>query len=105
MEHRYGGRVSVDLPVRLQRRGGDLVNGRIVNISRSGALIRTSLPLTSLAFVDIHLEGQIVASFVTRVEDHDIGVEWCNSLPAIDAIALHTLHAAAAAAPELLETT
>src|SRR5271157_2411766 len=79
MEHRWGKRVSVDIPVRLRCRASAVVEARIVNISRSGALIRTNLPLTVMARVDIYLNEDAISSFVTRVESSGIGVEWCES--------------------------
>jgi hypothetical protein len=79
MEHRWGKRALVDVPVRLRCRAGRVAGGRIVNISRSGALIRTHLALARLAYVDIHINGVAAASFVTRVESGGIGVEWCEA--------------------------
>jgi len=83
MEHRWGNRVSVDVPVGLRCRASAEAEARIVNISRSGALIRTHLSLTVLARVDIHLNGHTISSFVTRVESTGIGVEWCEPSPKI----------------------
>ncbi len=83
MEHRWGNRVSVDVPVGLRCRASAEAEARIVNISRSGALIRTHLSLTVLARVDIHLNGHAISSFVTRVESAGIGVEWCEPSPKI----------------------
>ncbi len=71
-----------------------MAEARIVNISRSGALIRTNLPLTVMARVDIHLNGHAISSFVTRVESSGIGVEWCESSSEILGIVLRAQPAA-----------
>ena len=74
----------------------------MVNISSSGALIRTNLSLTVLARVDIHLNGHAISSFVTRVDSSGIGVEWCQSSPGILGIVLRAPSAAANRSTALL---
>ncbi|MGO9513087.1 MAG: PilZ domain-containing protein [Steroidobacteraceae bacterium] len=83
MEHRWGERVSVDVPVRLRHGASAMGEARVINISRSGALIQTRLSLAVLARVDIHLNGHATSSFVTRVESRGVGVEWCEPSPQI----------------------
>ena len=53
MEYRWGKRALVDVPARLRCCAGQVADGRIANISRSGALIRTDLMLARLTRVDI----------------------------------------------------
>ncbi len=101
MEHRWGERVSVDVPVRLRCRASAVAEARIVNISRSGALIRTNLSLTVMARVDIHLNGHAISSFVTRVESGGMGVEWCKSSSEILGIVLRAQPAAPNPSPAL----
>jgi hypothetical protein len=88
MEHRWGNRISVDVPVRLRHRGGDAGEGRVVDISQSGAFIRTKVVFGDLARVDVQFDGRVVPSYVTRVASNGVGVEWCESLPGISASAL-----------------
>ena len=81
MEHRWGKRIPTDIPVRLRCRMGTEFDGRIVNISGSGALIRVTCPLNLLLRIDIDLDGHSIPSFVSRVESNGVGVEWCVPSP------------------------
>jgi hypothetical protein len=65
MEHRWGKRVSVDIPILRRHHARCLAEARIVNISQSGALIRTNLPMPLLGRVDVHVKGR-KASIVRR---------------------------------------
>jgi len=88
MEHRWGTRASVDIPVRLRCRASNFMDARLVNISLSGALIRTEMVLAPFAPVDVSLNDCTVPSFVVRVESDGIGVEWFHRLPRIPELAL-----------------
>jgi hypothetical protein len=101
MEHRWGERVSVDIPILLRRHARRSAEARIANISQSGALIRTNLPLPLMGRVDIHVNGHALSSFVTRIESSGVGVEWCELSPKILEMALHAQHAAAIPTPAL----
>ena len=79
MEHRWGKRISVDIPVQLQTRGGIVTIGRILNISRTGALIKVGTALPLFARVDIHVNGHSMPSYVARIDGDLLGVEWCDS--------------------------
>jgi hypothetical protein len=80
MEHRWGERVSVDIPILLRRHARRSTEARIVNISQSGALIRTNLPLPLLGRVDIHVKGHTLASFVVRIERGGVAAAPCCNL-------------------------
>lgn len=91
MEHRWGARVSLDLPVRLELAGELLGFGRLRNASISGALVITAARLPPLAALDIVVtttaapEGRIVLpACVVRRAGGAVGVEWrdmaCDSL-------------------------
>lgn len=95
MEHRWGHRICVDIAAPLRSRSGAVAVGRIVNISRSGALIRTNAALPLFARVDIYLEGCSVPSFVARVDGRDIGVEWCEPAHEVLRTMLRPAHAVA----------
>ena len=86
MEHRCGNRTSVDVPVQIRYRAGGWTEARIANISRTGALVRTKLPMSRLASFDILIDGQTISAFVTRVESGGVGAEWCGSSPEIFAL-------------------
>jgi hypothetical protein len=83
MEHRWGERISVDLPVQLRSTVGFIAAGRIANVSASGALIRTELRLAPLNRIDILIDGLPVPAFVVRTPSGAIGVEWCEFAPGI----------------------
>ena len=81
MEHRWGERIALDETVWLNCGVRGRAHGQIINISRSGALIRTPLALCRLSRVDFELHGRLMSSYVTRVAGSDIGVEWCGLPP------------------------
>ncbi len=81
MEHRWGARIVVDIPVRFRCRSGDFVDAHMVNISLSGAFIRTERALTRHAPLEIELGGCVIPSFVVRVQKDGIGAEWSSGLP------------------------
>jgi len=95
MEHRWGQRfsVAIDASLHIRPRSGPR-RGRIVDISASGAFIRTNipgaapqipLPLLSPVQVEIpvptgngHALLRLPACIVRRTKD-GIGVEWCGA--------------------------
>ena len=91
MEHRWGERVEVDIPVQVSVPPHALGIGRIVNISISGAWILGRFRLSPLAralvVFDLLLAGQReslpLACYVARVQPEGIGVEWRELAPQI----------------------
>jgi hypothetical protein len=91
MEHRWGERVMVDIPVQVSVPPLVIGTGRITNISISGAWIsgRFDLPTLARAFVvfDFSLgglrEALPIACFVARVRAQGMGVEWRELAPQI----------------------
>ena len=91
MEHRWGERLVVDIPVQVSVPPLFLASGRILNISVSGAWIsgRFDLPPLARAFVVFNLapggtrESMPIACFVARVRPEGIGVEWRELSPQI----------------------
>ena len=90
MEHRWGKRIEVDVPVTLRLASGELVPGRIANVSLSGAFIRAQPRLPSLGRVAVQLqadeswEGQprTVWAHIVRHEHGGAGLEWSEFSPA-----------------------
>jgi PilZ domain len=88
MEHRWGNRIVVDLPVRISGHG-IAGAGTMRDLSVSGAFIETPLPLASLSMVRIQiprgLDAQLPAAdawgFVVRQDRDGIGIEWCDLAP------------------------
>jgi hypothetical protein len=94
MEHRWGVRVVLNLPARLEIAGELIGHGRLTNASISGGFIATTGRPTVLTAVDVVLpsrsgqHGRIVLpASVTRRADGGIGVEWrdmeCHELMAL----------------------
>lgn len=87
MEHRWGKRILLEIPVRLDVRP-DAVNWTR-NVSVSGAFIDTAplVPVLGLLQVGImcgdgsRTEFQRVPAYVVRVSDGGLGVEWCTFAP------------------------
>jgi hypothetical protein len=90
MEHRWGQRIALDLPVRLKARPLALGVGRVRNLSLSGAWVGTELMLApgTLVHLSVELSGlaieaaAAVEACVVRCEGTGIGVEWCELAPA-----------------------
>jgi len=91
MEHRWGERIVVDIPVQVSVPPSVIGTGRVVNISISGAWVsgRFDLPPLARAFVVFELvtggmhEILPIACFVARVRPEGIGVEWRELAPQI----------------------
>jgi hypothetical protein len=94
MEHRWGERVNVDLPIRLELAGELLGQGRLRNASISGAFIATASKLPVLAAVDVVLQipavpgGRLaLPASVVRRDEGGVGIEWrdmaCESVVAL----------------------
>jgi hypothetical protein len=83
MDHRWGIRTSIDAPLRLFSAATGEREGRLCNLSLSGALIRVDVELkllTPVALVIGHTLSSIDA-YVTRIGRDGIGVEWCEFSP------------------------
>lgn len=79
MEHRWGGRESVDIPAYITTSSGGSTRVRLKNASLSGAFVETRLKLPLLSRVAIFHsldEERCVEGFVTRIGHGGIGVEW-----------------------------
>lgn len=89
MEHRWGRRIPVKIPVRLILESGEPVIGETENVSFSGALIQTtrSVRLLSRLQVEVILPREIggraepVPAHVTRKLRDGAAIEWCDFAP------------------------
>jgi len=89
MEHRWGERVGVDLPVRIAAHPFSVKHGRLINLSVSGASIKSDCELRPLSRIQVVLEiphtprseAPSVAAYVTRTAKNEIGIEWCEFAP------------------------
>ncbi len=87
MEHRWGHRLSTNIPVRLRcmqsRDSGCRCLGCLENVSASGALIRTELGICPAPNVAVEtlapavgLQGRELPAFIVRASSGEIAVEW-----------------------------
>ena len=87
MEHRWGHRLSTNIPVRLRcmqsRDSGCRCLGCLENVGASGALIRTELGIRPAANVFVEtlvpalgLQGRELPASIVRASSGEIEVEW-----------------------------
>jgi hypothetical protein len=87
MEHRWGHRLSTNIPVRLRcvqsRDSGCRCLGCLENISASGALIRTELGICPAPNVVVEtltpalgVQGRELPAAIVRTSSGEISVEW-----------------------------
>lgn len=89
MEHRWGERVGVDIPVRITVHPFSVRNGRLANLSVSGACIKADFDVRMLSRIQVAIElphrskheAPTVAAFVARRLKDNIGIEWCEFAP------------------------
>jgi hypothetical protein len=91
MEHRWGERIVVDIPVQVSIPPLAIGSGRVHNLSISGAWISGRFDLQPLAralvIFDLSIGGNPetlpIACYVARVRAEGIGVEWRELAPQI----------------------
>ena len=101
MEHRWGERVGVDIPVRITAHPFSVRHGRLTNLSVSGASIKAEADMRVLSRIQLVIEiphttrseAPNVAAYVTRSSKGLFGVEWCEFAPPVISELLATLSA------------
>ena len=90
MEHRWGRRIALTIPVSLAMGGGKPLLGEMLNVSISGAFVQTprAIPLGTQLEVEViprhdHVGRNLerVAAHVTRCGGDGVGIEWCDLAP------------------------
>jgi hypothetical protein len=89
MEHRWGQRVQVDFPVRVTAHRYSVRDGRLADLSVSGALVEADFGGRVLSRIQIAIvlplwpkhEAPIVEAYVARKLKHRFGIEWCEFAP------------------------
>jgi hypothetical protein len=87
MEHRWGARTRIHVPIRLRPIHSPLEGiGRLTDLSLSGGFI-VDFSIRRLARIQVmfdsplRLRPEMLLAFVTRVSTEGIGIEWCEFAP------------------------
>lgn len=90
MEHRWGVRVAVDIPVRLTAPCSSYPKaGRLKNLSISGAWINVALEARPLSRLEVTIDSAlrpsrnapVISAYVVRRTELGVAVEWCGRVP------------------------
>jgi len=89
MEHRWGERFAVDLAVRIAARPFAVRQGRLINLSLSGAAVELTVELrrlsrVQLAWISSHQYAPatpVISAYVVRTYPGGVGLEWCEFAP------------------------
>jgi hypothetical protein len=90
MEHRWGQRVVVDVPIRLVAGPFSGRSARLTNLSVSGGCIKSRFELRLLSRMELTIELALrftdaappLIAYVTRKFNGGMGIEWCEFAPA-----------------------
>jgi hypothetical protein len=89
MEHRWGERVRIELPVRITAQPFAVRTGRLLNLSVSGAYLEVDFPMRPLSRIQVvfdqlpraKCEAPALAAYVARRYKDGVGIEWCEFAP------------------------
>lgn len=79
IDHRWGSRFSSNVATELRNERGEQHEGVVLNVSLSGALIRTTLAPRLLSRLYVHSPidpSTWTEAFVVRKDDRGVGIEW-----------------------------
>jgi PilZ domain len=90
MEHRWGERIRMDLPVQVSADEVAGIRGCMRNLSLSGALLRMDSDLRMHALIEVSVKlpqpsrpPAILLAHVSRKREEDVGIEWCEFAPTV----------------------
>ena len=90
MEHRWGERIRIDMPVHVSAAEVAGILGCIRNLSLSGALLRIDANLRLNALIEVSVElpqpshsPAILLAHVSRRREEHVGIEWCEFAPIV----------------------
>ena len=89
MEHRWGERLPVDLPVRVSAHAFSMRGGRLTDLSVSGAHLAADIEVRPLSRIEIYvvpprrlrIDAAPIAAYVARKYRDGFGLEWCEFSP------------------------
>jgi hypothetical protein len=89
MEQRWGERLSVNVPVRVSSHAFSVREGRLNDLSVSGAHLTVDLGLRVWSRIEVTVilpsrtkhEAPAIQAFVTRKGRDEFGIEWCEFAP------------------------
>jgi PilZ domain len=90
LEQRWGRRFRVNIPVRVSAGALARVDGRMKNLSLSGALMKSDCDLRLHTRIEVYIElpppsprAAVVEAHVSRKLKEGVGIEWCEFAPNI----------------------
>ena len=90
LEHRWGERVRVNLPVHVSTSASAEVGGCVKNLSLSGALMKSDCDLRLHTLIEVRIElplpsprVAVIKAHVSRKLKEGVGIEWCDFAPNI----------------------
>jgi PilZ domain len=90
LEHRWGERVCVNIPVRVSTAALSRADGCVKNLSLSGAFMKCDCELRLHALINVRVElppplgrTAVVEAYVSRIVSEGVGIEWCEFAPYI----------------------
>ena len=90
LEHRWGERAPVNIPVHMSTAALDGIDGCMKNLSLSGALMNSDCDLRLNALIEVRIElpapsprVAVVRAHISRKFNGGIGIEWCEFAPSI----------------------
>lgn len=90
LEHRWGERIRVEVPVQVSADQVAGIRGCTRNLSLSGALLRVDANLRLHALIEVSVAlrppsqgAAVILAHVSRQRNEDAGIEWCEFAPAV----------------------
>jgi hypothetical protein len=91
MEHRWGQRVPVDFPIRVMAHRFSVREGRLADLSVSGARVKADFEARVLSRIQIAIDSPlwpkhdspVIEAYVARRYKHEFGIEWCEFAPRV----------------------
>ena len=90
LEHRWGRRFRVNIPVRVSSATLARGDGCMKNLSLSGALMKADVDLRLHSLIEVSIKmpssvqrAEAITAYVSRKVKEGVGVEWCEFAPSV----------------------